>query len=147
MAVTALPGLPRAITQSRGLKGGFATATAAIAVRAGERVSHDLILTPDTAAAPGPAAAAPPPAAAPPVPGLPPTPAPVERANLFDVGATQNLFDGLKIGLDLYYKFARDGVDFGQFGAPIITIPFNYGIVANRGVELTTTYEKGPFSY
>jgi outer membrane receptor protein involved in Fe transport len=71
----------------------------------------------------------------------------IERANLFDVGATQDLFAGLKVGLDLYYKFARNGVDFGQFGAPIITIPFNYRIVANRGVELTTTYRNGPFSY
>ena len=71
----------------------------------------------------------------------------IERAYLFDVGATQNLFDGLKLGVDLYYKFARHGVDFGQFGAPIITIPFNYRIVANRGIELTTTYENGPFSY
>ena len=75
------------------------------------------------------------------------SPLQIERANLFDVGASQNLFDSLKIGLDLYYKFARNGVDFGQFGAPIITIPFNYRIVANRGVELTTTYENGPFSY
>ncbi len=71
----------------------------------------------------------------------------IERAQLFDVGATQNLFDGLKVGVDLYYKFARNGVDFGQFGAPIITIPFNYRIVANRAVELTTTYENGLFSY
>jgi len=71
----------------------------------------------------------------------------IERANLFDVGAAQELFSGLKVGVDLYYKFARNGVDFGQFGAPIITIPFNYRIVANRGIELTTTYENGPFSY
>jgi outer membrane receptor protein involved in Fe transport len=71
----------------------------------------------------------------------------IERAQLFDVGATQKLFDGLRLGVDLYYKFARNGVDFGQFGAPIITIPFNYRIVANRGVELTTTYQNGPFSY
>ena len=71
----------------------------------------------------------------------------IERAHLFDVGATQNLFDGFKLGVDLYYKFARNGVDFGQFGAPIITIPFNYRIVANRGIELTTTYENGPFTY
>jgi len=71
----------------------------------------------------------------------------IERANLFDIGATQDLFAGLKVGVDLYYKFARNGVDFGQFGAPIITIPFNYRIVANRGVELTTTYQNGPFSY
>ena len=71
----------------------------------------------------------------------------IERAHLFDVGATQNPFEGFKIGVDLYYKFARNGVDFGQFGAPIITTPFNYRIVVNRGVELTTTYENGPFSY
>jgi outer membrane receptor protein involved in Fe transport len=71
----------------------------------------------------------------------------IERAQLFDVGAIQNLFDSLKVGVDLYYKFARNGVDFGQFGAPIITIPFNYRIVANRWVELTTTYENGPFFY
>jgi outer membrane receptor protein involved in Fe transport len=75
------------------------------------------------------------------------SPLQIERANLFDVGASQNLFDSLKIGLDLYYKFARNGVDFGQFGAPIITIPFNYRIVANHGVELTITYENGPFSF
>jgi outer membrane receptor protein involved in Fe transport len=71
----------------------------------------------------------------------------IERANLFDVGAAQDLFSRLKVGVDLYYKFARNGVDFGQFGALIITIPFNYRIVANRGVELTTTYQNGPFSY
>ncbi|HEY1981850.1 MAG TPA: TonB-dependent receptor [Xanthobacteraceae bacterium] len=71
----------------------------------------------------------------------------IERANLFAVGAAQDLFDGLKVGIEVYYKFARDGVDFGQFGAPIITIPFNYRIVANRGVELTVAYENGPFSY
>jgi outer membrane receptor protein involved in Fe transport len=74
------------------------------------------------------------------------SPLKIERANLFDVGATQTLFGDLKIGLDGYYKFARDGVDFGQFGAPIITIPFNYGIVANPGVELTTSYRHGGFS-
>jgi outer membrane receptor protein involved in Fe transport len=71
----------------------------------------------------------------------------IERANLFDVGATQDLLNGFTVGVDLYYKFARNGVDFGQFGAPIITIPFNYRIVANRGVELTAAYQDGPFSY
>jgi outer membrane receptor protein involved in Fe transport len=75
------------------------------------------------------------------------SPLQIERANLFDVGASQNLFADLKVGVDLYYKFARNGVDFGQFGAPIITIPFNYRIVANRGVELTATYQNGSFSY
>ena len=75
------------------------------------------------------------------------SPLKIERAHLFDIGAEQDLFGRLKVGVDLYYKFARHGVDFGQFGAPIITIPFNYRIVTNRGVELTATYEKWPFSW
>ncbi len=70
-----------------------------------------------------------------------------ERANLLDVGAGQELFGHLKIGVDAYYKFSRDGIDFGQFGAPIITIPFNYRIVNNRGIELTSRYDSGPFTY
>ncbi len=75
------------------------------------------------------------------------SPLKIERADLFDIGGEQELFRGLKIGLDGYYKFARNGIDFGQFGAPIITIPFNYRIVADTGVELTTRYDSGPFTY
>jgi outer membrane receptor protein involved in Fe transport len=75
------------------------------------------------------------------------SPLQIERGNVVDGGVSQELFPGFKASVDLYYKFSRNGIDFGQFGAPIITIPFNYGIVANRGVELTTTYENGPFSY
>jgi len=75
------------------------------------------------------------------------SPLKIERANLFDVGGAQDLPGGVKIGLDGYYKFARNGIDFGQFGAPIITIPFNYRIVANPGVELTTRYDGGSFTY
>jgi outer membrane receptor protein involved in Fe transport len=70
-----------------------------------------------------------------------------ERADLFDIGAEQELFSHFKVGIDGYYKFARDGIDFGQFGAPIITIPFNYRIVNNYGIELTTRYANGPFTY
>jgi outer membrane receptor protein involved in Fe transport len=73
-------------------------------------------------------------------------PVKVETANLLDFGAAQYLFRSLKLGADLYYKFARNGVDFGQFGAPIITLPFNYGTAINRGIELTATYENGPFT-
>jgi len=75
------------------------------------------------------------------------SPIKAERASLYDIGAQQELFGHLKIGLDAYYKFARDGIDFGQFGAPIITIPFNYRIVNNYGIELTTRYDSGPFTY
>jgi outer membrane receptor protein involved in Fe transport len=83
--------------------------------------------------------------------GAPPStensPVEVETANLIDFGAVQNLSGDFKLGADLYYKYAKNGVDFGQFGAPIITIPFNYGLVINRGVELTGTYQNGPFSW
>jgi outer membrane receptor protein involved in Fe transport len=75
------------------------------------------------------------------------SPAKVETGSLIDFGAVQTLFGGLKLGADFYYKYATNGVDFGQFGAPIITIPFNYGTVINRGVELTATYQNGPLSY
>ena len=75
------------------------------------------------------------------------SPLKIERANLVDVGVEQTFFDHLKVGVDAYYKFARNGVDFGQFGAPIITIPFNYRIVTNKGIELTTSYDDGPFTY
>jgi outer membrane receptor protein involved in Fe transport len=47
------------------------------------------------------------------------SPVQVERANLLDFGAVQTLFGGLKLGADLYYKYANNGVDFGQFGAPV----------------------------
>jgi len=75
------------------------------------------------------------------------SPLKIERAHLFDIGAAQELFGYLKIGIDGYYKVARNGVDFGQFGAPIITIPFNYHFVRNIGIELTTRYDNGPFTF
>ena len=75
------------------------------------------------------------------------SPVQVERASLIDFGAIQTLSGGLKLGADFYYKYATNGVDFGQFGAPIITIPFNYGFVINRGVELTATYQSANLSY
>ncbi|MBV9862793.1 MAG: TonB-dependent receptor [Alphaproteobacteria bacterium] len=64
-----------------------------------------------------------------------------ERDNYFDVGGTQIVIPGLKVGLDAYYKRAHDLIDEGQFGAPIILTPFNYqnGIV--KGAEFTTSYD------
>jgi outer membrane receptor for ferrienterochelin and colicin len=54
---------------------------------------------------------------------------------------------GLKIGIDAYYKYSRNLLDEGQFGAPVILTPFNYHVGYNKGIELTTTYDHGPFSY
>ena len=64
-----------------------------------------------------------------------------ERSHYFDVGATQIVLPGLKVGLDAYYKDARNLIDEGQFGAPIILTPFNYAQGFAEGVELTTNYQ------
>jgi outer membrane receptor protein involved in Fe transport len=69
-----------------------------------------------------------------------------ERAQYFDVGATQELVPGLKAGIDLYYKYSRNLLDEGQFGAPVVLTPFNYHIGINKGVELTTSYTAGSFT-
>lgn len=70
-----------------------------------------------------------------------------ERSHYFDVGITQELLPGFKAGLDTYYKYAHDLIDEGQFGAPVLLTPFNYRMGINKGVEITTTYDNGPFSY
>jgi len=77
------------------------------------------------------------------------TAAKAERSHVFDVGATQDVgwVPGLKLGIDTYYKYARNLLDEGQFGAPIILTPFNYHIGQTKGVELTTSYDHGAFSY
>jgi outer membrane receptor protein involved in Fe transport len=76
-------------------------------------------------------------------------PVKAERSHYFDAGITQDVtqLPGLKLGLDIYYKYARNLLDEGQFGAPIILTPFNYHVGYTKGVELTTTYDSGPFSY
>jgi outer membrane receptor protein involved in Fe transport len=74
-------------------------------------------------------------------------PARIERSHYFDVGVAQDVLPGLRAGVDLYYKYARNLVDEGQFGAPVLLTPFNYAVGYNRGVELTTAYDRGPFSY
>jgi outer membrane receptor protein involved in Fe transport len=77
------------------------------------------------------------------------SPIKAERSQYFDAGITQDVtqMPGLKLGVDVYYKYARNLLDEGQFGAPIILTPFNYHIGQTKGVELTTSYDHGPFSY
>jgi outer membrane receptor protein involved in Fe transport len=72
-----------------------------------------------------------------------------ESAHYFDVGVAQDIppVPGLKVGIDAYYKYAHNLIDESQFGAPVVLTPFNYRVGRNRGVELTTTYENGPFSF
>ena len=72
-----------------------------------------------------------------------------ERSHVFDVGATQQFggfLNGLEVGVDAYYKIAKDLIDDGQFGAAYILTAFNYEKGENYGVEWSTRYKNGPFS-
>jgi outer membrane receptor protein involved in Fe transport len=70
-----------------------------------------------------------------------------ERSHVFDVGVDQkiNAIPGLEVGVDGYYKLARDLLDDGQFGAAYVLSGFNYDRAQNIGVELKSTYTNGNF--
>jgi outer membrane receptor protein involved in Fe transport len=89
-----------------------------------------------------------------------------ERASVYDAGITQVFSRGctpapsgyftkakpvneeceaLKLGLDAYYKNARDLLDDGQFGAALVLSGFNYETAYNEGVEFSLNYRNGPF--
>jgi len=70
----------------------------------------------------------------------------VERAHNFGVGIIQQILPGWQVGLDGYYKIAHNQLDDGQFGAALVFSPFNYKKGSIKGVELTSTYQHGPFS-
>jgi outer membrane receptor protein involved in Fe transport len=64
----------------------------------------------------------------------------VERDHYFDAGLTQELIPGLDLGIDSYYKKARDLIDEGQFGPALIFQTFNYAKGRVYGVEQTGSY-------
>jgi outer membrane receptor protein involved in Fe transport len=70
-----------------------------------------------------------------------------ERSNVFDVGVVQKIYPipGLEVGIDGYYKSARDLLDDGQFGAAYVLNGFNYERGENIGLELKSTYTSGNF--
>ena len=69
------------------------------------------------------------------------TPSP-ERDHYFDAGGTQQLIPGLNIGVDAYYKKARDLLDEGQFGPALIFETFNYSKGRVYGTEFTGSYTR-----
>jgi outer membrane receptor protein involved in Fe transport len=69
-----------------------------------------------------------------------------ERSHYFDLGVSQIVIPGLTIGVDGYYKLARNLIDEGQFGSPIILTAFNYAKARVGGVEFTASYDEGPWS-
>ena len=70
-----------------------------------------------------------------------------ERSNVFDAGVVQKIraIPGLEVGIDAYYKTARDLLDDGQFGAAYVLTAFNYDRARNVGVELKSSYTNGNF--
>jgi len=70
-----------------------------------------------------------------------------ERSNVYDVGVDQKIhaIPGLEVGIDAYYKTARDLLDDGQFGAAYVLTGFNYDHGENAGVELKAKYSNGNF--
>jgi outer membrane receptor protein involved in Fe transport len=70
-----------------------------------------------------------------------------ERSNVYDVGVDQKIhaIPGLEVGVDAYYKTARDLLDDGQFGAAYVLTGFNYDRGENVGVELKAKYTNGNF--
>jgi outer membrane receptor protein involved in Fe transport len=70
-----------------------------------------------------------------------------ERGQYLSAGVIEEWLPGLKTGVDLYYKYARNLLDEGQFGAPVILTPFNYHLGINQGIELTTGYHVGDFDF
>jgi hypothetical protein len=68
-----------------------------------------------------------------------------ERAHYFDAGVDQMLAPWLEVGLDAYYKLARDQIDVGQFGQALVLNEFNYEKGENRGVEAKVIYHNANF--
>ena len=59
-----------------------------------------------------------------------------ERQNYYDVGFQQKV-GAVTFGVDGYLRRSTNLIDEGQFGAPIILTPFNYGKGRIQGVEAT----------
>lgn len=68
-----------------------------------------------------------------------------ERSNVYDIGVDQVVLPGWTVGIDAYYKTARDLLDDGQFGAAYVLTAFNYDHAENVGVELKSSYTNGNF--
>jgi outer membrane receptor protein involved in Fe transport len=69
-----------------------------------------------------------------------------ERSHYFDVGVDQTVLPGLTMGLDAYYKMAKDMLDDGQFGAAVVLTQFNYARGYSEGGEFKLKYNNGNFN-
>ncbi len=79
-----------------------------------------------------------------------------ERSHYFDAGIDQKIPFGcytadqkdcstLDLGIDAYYKIAKDLIDNGNFGQALVLSAFNYAKAVSQGVELSAKYHSGNF--
>jgi len=79
-----------------------------------------------------------------------------ERAHYFDAGLDQKIVFGcttsgskecttLDLGIDAYYKTAKNLLDNGQFGQALILSGFNYAKGVSQGIEFSAKYRDGNF--
>ncbi|MDE1916756.1 MAG: TonB-dependent receptor [Sphingomonadales bacterium] len=73
------------------------------------------------------------------------TPAKAERDDDIDLGVEQKLED-VTLGVDAYWRHARNLLDAVRIGSTVLSRPFNYERGKAWGVELTATYTQGPLS-
>ncbi len=73
------------------------------------------------------------------------TPVKPERSNYFDAGIDQTVLPGLSMGIDLYYKQAKDMIDDGQFGQAVVLTQFNWARGYSEGGEFKMSYTNGNF--
>jgi len=73
-------------------------------------------------------------------------PVKAERADYFDAGASRTVSPGFQVGVDGYYKKAKNQLDDGLFGQTLILSAFNYAQGKVYGVELTASYSHEGFS-
>jgi outer membrane receptor protein involved in Fe transport len=74
------------------------------------------------------------------------SPVKAERSNYFDAGVAQQIGDHLQVGVDGYYKQAKNQLDDGLFGQTMILSAFNYEKGKVYGTEFTSSYTLGGFS-
>jgi outer membrane receptor for ferrienterochelin and colicin len=70
-------------------------------------------------------------------------PVKAERSDYFDAGVSQNVTKHLQVGVDGYYKYAKNQLDDGLFGQTLILSAFNYTRGQVYGVEFTSSYNQG----
>ena len=89
-------------------------------------------------------------------PGTGTNPVLPERSHYFDAGVDQKIpfkcysagdkdCPTLDLGLDAYYKLAKDLIDNGQFGQALVLSAFNYAKGYVEGIEFSAKYHAGNF--